>query len=362
MNRCIIFDTNFMYENLDLRVVFSNKNDDEDNFISDIVIEEIKAKNYRGITKIYDNFKTILEDSLNEKYLKIKGETNLEEALNNSDNKVESYYKLFFKKNIIRIYSKEKMYDDLMARSKKKIAPFTDNKSSSDKGFKDTLIWMTTLNFAVTSEYEEFVLVTSDKGFINNNKNNLISEFKELIPDKNIRIINSIEFDKTHPENSTDLFPNPTNNEIPVISYRKEDYKKLSEQAIKEYKEIVMKFFFCIKDVGPFQSDYEDYVFTLNRKPDFQDAIEFLDYILEKRNQFIFHESISFYEILSNLGYEYVEQYQDIGKDAYTDLIDTYNSIKTNYLEYLEGFINLICDSFCRVKIQYNNIKEDLQF
>ncbi len=362
MNRCIIFDTNFIYENLDLEVLFSKKNDDEDYFISDIVIEEMKGKNYRGITKIHDDFQKILENSLNEKYLKIKGETNLKEALNNSDKKVEKYYKSYFKKNIISIYSKERMYDDLMARSKKKISPFIDVKGSSDKGFKDTLIWMTTLNFAVTSEYMEFILVTSDKGFINNNKNNLISEFKELIPDKNIRIMNNFEFNKMHPENTTDIFPNLANNDIPVISNKKEDYKKLSEQAIKEYRKIVMKFFFCIKDGGPFQSNYEDYVFTLDRKPDFQDVVEFLDVILEKRNQFIFHESISFYETLSNLGYEYIEQYQDINKNVYTDLIDTYNNIKTNYLEYIEGFINLICDNFCRVEIQYNNIEDNLPF
>ncbi len=359
MNVCVIFDANFLIENKDFEYLFNNKNSDEDYFVTDIVINEIKAINDRKLKQMYDKYSQIVDSFLNERYFKLNNIIDLEVVFKDSSKKISKYFKHYFGDNIIFGYSKEQMYDDLMCRVRFKKPPFFNQEGTSDKGFKDTLIWMSVLNFGKDADYEKYIFVTNDKGFIKRHQESLVNEFLEGCPQKELDIVSSIDFIKEHSNDSDTL----KDEEVPIISSTKEPFKKLSNQAIGEYREIVNSFFMCTVDGGPFEEDFIGNNFTLDRNPDFQDIVEFLDVISDKKNQYIFHNSIDISDIFSNLGYEYIEQEQGIDISAYNDLVDTYQNIKNVYLEYLESFVKYVSDNFCKVKRVYDSrVEDDLPF
>jgi hypothetical protein len=65
----------------------------------------------------------------------------------------------------------------LIERSHKKTPPFSQ--FESDKGFKDTLLWLSLVNYFIKQGEDQIVFVTDDKGFLNN-RDALIDEFFTL--------------------------------------------------------------------------------------------------------------------------------------------------------------------------------------
>jgi len=107
--------------------------------------------------------------------------------------------KYFKELKIINIPSqKDKLFESILGMSLDKKPPFINGKS--DKGFKDSILFLSLLKFAETKIYDKYLLFTDDKGF-NKNKKKLESQFKnhvkqfrkfdnydklEIIEDKNI--------------------------------------------------------------------------------------------------------------------------------------------------------------------------------
>jgi hypothetical protein len=67
-----------------------------------------------------------------------------------------------------------------------KIPPFINAENASDKGFKDTLIWLSLLEYFKNNGGDNIIFVTDDKGF-KNNADTLYKEFNK-ITDKSIEI------------------------------------------------------------------------------------------------------------------------------------------------------------------------------
>ncbi|MDU5145175.1 MAG: PIN domain-containing protein [Paenibacillus dendritiformis] len=94
----------------------------------------------------------------------------------------------------------EKRFNSIVRRALNKIAPFSGLKGNSDKGFKDTVIWESILEFAEQNN-GDFIFITHDKGF----SEYLIEEFRDLTGQK-IEIINKDEIRKVHEK--IELFSN----------------------------------------------------------------------------------------------------------------------------------------------------------
>ena len=85
------------------------------------------------------------------------------------ERKLDEWLTKAFDEKIIEIY-----YDDLLAtvldRCKYKKPPFNNEENSSDKGFKDTILFLNLIHFMKNSGYDEIYLFTNDK-VINKFKN-----------------------------------------------------------------------------------------------------------------------------------------------------------------------------------------------
>lgn len=82
-------------------------------------------------------------------------------------------------------------FEDIVKRAINKKPPFEGKNKESDKGFKDTIIWESIIEFAKINE-GEFLFYTHDKRFQDNEKEFLLKEFNDKTSQK-IDIFDNIE-------------------------------------------------------------------------------------------------------------------------------------------------------------------------
>lgn len=354
-----IFDANYLYDTKDLRLLFKSKQENEEFFVTDLVIDEIKFQNDRKLKKMYEDYDSLVKSSLNQNYFGLKNSINIETVYEKSSKEITKYFKKYFKDNIIYGYSKEQMYDELMDRVRFKKAPFFDNDNSSDKGFKDTLIWMSVLKFVESRKENKFVFVTNDKGYLKIRSKELIEEFNGLFSDKEISFVTKNDFNKRF--NKEEDSPDSSS---PIVNDgNKNNASELDSQNIKEYRQIVDNFYYYLEEAdNPFDESYVSNVFTMSKRPDFDGVVDFLDLLKIKLKDYVFHDVVDFADIITELGYTYVTQNSPISKKNYDELIETYMTVKDLYPAYFDGFIKYIIDSFCNIKIEVKGIDDDLPF
>lgn len=165
---CVIFDTNILTENKKMLSDIKLKlNLVADIFIPKIVIEEIKAQKSRNINEDYLKIKAIFDK--NSDIFKYEEKFNLDETLKYSESNIEKWFRVYCNNHIID-YTDIKI-TDVLSRLKYKKAPFINESGSSDKGFKDSIIWISILKNKKIQDYKKIVLVTNDKtGFIKRTK------------------------------------------------------------------------------------------------------------------------------------------------------------------------------------------------
>jgi hypothetical protein len=362
MNKCIIFDSNFLYENKDLKKLFDLKKDDEDFYVTDLVIDEIKARNDRTLKDMHNKFSEIVNSNLNQVYLKLKNNIDIEKIYVDSSKKIQEYFESFFKENIIYGYSKDKMYDDLMERVRFKKAPFFDQENSSDKGFKDSLIWMSILFYVSAASYTEYLIVTNDKGFLKKQREALIEEFNTCFADNKLNIINNNEFMKTHIAIEEDDVKDDKKNN-PIITEKKPTAKRIPEQLVKEAKSAVYSFFYYTVYGNPYNyEEHDENRFVLNRRPTYDEVIDFIDSLIEIRDDYTFHDQVELIEIFKDLGYKYVNQRESLEINVFNDFINMFVAVKNEFPENLDALVKYCIDNFCEVKNLDLEIEEDLPF
>lgn len=190
MSKLVLLDTNFLFgKRLDSDFVNKFKEANIDMYITQIVLDELKGQNIREIKAAYEKINNAINDSkYSELYFDINNNTCLEEVFIESDSRMEKYFGKIFENHIIPISNKKKSFDTLLERSKRKIPPFSDEKGASDKGFKDTLIWIDFLNFCKENKFDEYYLVTKDNGF-SKYYSTIRQEFKEVVGNDNFILL-----------------------------------------------------------------------------------------------------------------------------------------------------------------------------
>ena len=137
----IIFDTNFITENENnLKEIVEKLSKKYDVFITKISLEEKISQKYLELRKYYEKV-----NSLREKIdIEIKKE--LDEQYELDKIRITQYYLQQFGERIIPFYPSEDTLQIVLNRLYKKLPPFIDEEKASDKGLKDTLIWLSILN------------------------------------------------------------------------------------------------------------------------------------------------------------------------------------------------------------------------
>jgi len=185
----IVLDTNFIISYIsDISNILKRLSETYYVFISDVSIQErifhryleLKEK-YKKIEKFSADFSDLIE---------IKTRQSFEEICEIDKRRIEKSYHDLFKDNIIKFIEKEHSLKIIMDRVYKKIPPFSIAENASDKGFKDTLIWLSILDFFKEKTWENVIFVTNDKAFRNNsdalcNEFNTFTGKKIVIKDNN---------------------------------------------------------------------------------------------------------------------------------------------------------------------------------
>lgn len=189
-NIVIIADTNYFYideqRNMDLsdlslkrynKIIKSFEFNESDVhvkiFIPELVLRELLSQHKRKLEKEIKNFKKIQKRFLG---FNIKPANLNDIDIEGHCNELEE--KFLKKLNIINIPDdKEKLFNSIFNMAIEKQPPFLKD-DKSDKGFKDSILLCSLLDFAKTSNFDKYILVSSDKGFIKN-----IPELKDKFED-----------------------------------------------------------------------------------------------------------------------------------------------------------------------------------
>lgn len=358
VKKCVIFDTNYIYENKNLFFLFSAKKSDEDYFIPRLVVDEIISQNDRKIKDFYDGFYN-LKNSPQNQYFNIEIELDLIKAYNKGKSNISKYFDKHFGKNIIEFYDREKMFNELLERVRFKKAPFFNTHNGTDKGFKDSLIWMSILNFAQNSEYIDFFVVTKDNGFLKGRVEELKEEFRnEVGEEKNLSIINNTEFDKSREnlEEKNDWGIDKS----PIIEDDKSPRPTIIDgKTIEKYRGFVKAFFLHFEeDTFGF---YESHVFQVPHIPDIMKVEDFMEILSNNEPEYFFHDFINFEEELGMIGLKDSKQIYSISHENYLNIINAYQDLKMNNNVYLRSFLNYVRDSFGQIKEQHS-FEDDLPF
>lgn len=165
MDKIIILDTNFLVANTGKinEIIPKLEKNNYHVYVPKMVQEEYINIQLRKIKELYKKIENIKN---NNEFLNLKYE-NEEKVLKWNENGYNRSFKDYFGNNIIE-YERNNILDNVLARNRYKEPPFYDEPNSSDKGFKDTIIWLSIKEFINKYENDEtfFYYITSDNGFI----------------------------------------------------------------------------------------------------------------------------------------------------------------------------------------------------
>jgi len=228
-----------------------------------------------------------------------------------------------FGDKIINFISHEDTLNKLMERAFRKIPPFNTADKASDKGFKDTLIWLSLLEYFDKNGENHIIFVTNDKVF-HNNAIILSEEFKE-------NTFKTIEIK----ENS--LFETMFKQENEII----EPIKAIPNITLLRDKiqETINKIIYTIDGYDSWGEPEWSLTFTLSKyfsQERIEDAIGCLHKIIDEN---IFEQSLPANKIFK---YSFVKNICSIPMDALQKVLDLYEDINNNYSEYLPQFFSAV--------------------
>lgn len=196
MKNVVIVDTNFLVNNTgNIKEIVKELQEKEiEVYVPELVKEEFINIQLRKLEEAYSKLENLknLQKIIDLKYRKKEVTRKMVEGIYN--NIFEENFK-----NKIVVYNKEGMLDRVLERNKYKKPPFYNENNSSDKGFKDTIILLTIIDF-ISSFGDDaiFYFITSDNGFIKY-KNEIEKEIFDKCA-KNITIVEGKDKNKVYKE------------------------------------------------------------------------------------------------------------------------------------------------------------------
>lgn len=173
----IVFDTNFIISHInELHRIRQQLSETYDVFVTDISIQERISQKYLELKKKYDEITTFARKYSSVATVSVK--MPFERKIEIEKEHTETGYKREFGDNIIPFVPNKDTLFAVMDRVHKKVPPFQTADNSSDKGFKDTLLWLSLLDYFKDTGGDCVIFVTDDKGF-RNNAEALCEEFYE---------------------------------------------------------------------------------------------------------------------------------------------------------------------------------------
>lgn len=143
--KAFVFDTNFIIKNNKLNEVIKNLDDLFVVYVTQVSIDERIAQECRKIKEKYDDLEKLSKNY--EGIAKIEIIQSYDEKKAFYETRMQHHYESTFGSNIIGISKDASTFSKLLDRANYKIPPFASADNSSDKGFKDSLIWISVIDF-----------------------------------------------------------------------------------------------------------------------------------------------------------------------------------------------------------------------
>lgn len=350
MKKCVIFDTNFINANKkDLETIKNDIKDTVNIIIPSMVVREIQNQSIRRIKNDYDQIINLIEK--NKGILDFKENFKLEQIINEKEKEISKWLNHYAPLNILP-YNNVNV-DEILSRLQYKKAPFLNEENSSDKGFKDAIIWLSILKCEQLNEYDEVIFVTNDnKGFIKR-KQELLNEYKLnfknniiFCSDKNELYINLglVVDEQINKKNSV-------KNEGKIV-----DFGDLKDKLNLYVTDLI--YYDYIDDFGNITSMKRFVINDLMTELDVEHFLQSLDAFVKK---YMFFNKVNICELLSECGIR--SNGEDVDIDSLININKIYLILKDNE-ELFAPFITYIKKQFNSLyfNIDVELADEDLPF
>lgn len=340
MSILIFFDTNFLYSNKPQKDFFNIlRSKDIVPFVSEIVIDELKGQNVRKIKKTHDEIRSKVNENMSQLYFNLKINIDLDKCYLESDKRIDKYMEDLFKNNIVPKMSDQEIVKSLFERNKMKLIPFADG--NSDKGWVDTLIWLSFIQCCKDNEFSKYVFVTKD-GIFTKNINTLKKEFEENIKQRDFEIKSFSTNDEIL--KYFDLEQVVEEKEEQKPPFVKEDIitEPLSQEYIEKVREHVDSIMFTEECMG--YNSWKEKNWKIDRKIDIKEAEMFCNILKSHQSDFIFFSEIDFGFVFEELKVGYETKYK-VNGNLYNEFINIWNEIEANYQNYKHPFLVYVMNS-----------------
>lgn len=340
----IIFDTNFVIDHKkELLSIHERLSENYNLYITEVSINERASQKYLEFKSKHEKIEKFIKE--NSSYANITLKYDFEKEIEHVKKRTIESYKKVFDNKIIPLNQSEDLLEEVLERVYKKVPPFSNVENASDKGFKDTLIWLSIIKFFENyDKHRNVIFLTNDNIFL---KHAAILE-KEFIDIAG----SSIEIKDN---NYYKILLGETEN---IISAgQKERARDLADIDIHSMRNRIEDTFNSMRGVIVYNywgDELWERTFTTNAKfePGYIKVI--FDLLKEYIANHIFDKHISASSLFKFNGE--IEDINPIPMEVLESAYELYEEIKTKPPEYMEPFINTVCDM-----LNSNFVAETLQ-
>ena len=358
--KAIYLDTNFIIAKQSestITIVEELRRKGFDVFVTQMVIEEVKANNRREIAKKIDALKLISKSKLCKLYFPLEEAIsfiNLEEIYHTSDKRCDVFFHALFKDCIINNLDTEDLLSNLIERDMKKAPPFADG--DSDKGWKDTIIWLAIMGFSSKNRYEDYYFITDD-GF-NKKSAQMAIEFRDAVG-KDIVFV-SFKDEKLM-FRTLGIIEAEKQTLIDGAPFTQAEISPLSKDDVSRIKNAIHNFATTDVEYNEFGDTYRRNVFEFYEYVSKHQIEEFLDALSNDAYLFTFFDFVDIDGYFTKLNIN-AKTVNAIPLDSFNDMVDCWIDIKSNHQEYKEQFLAKIKQDFDSMFIEKEPGTDDLPF
>jgi hypothetical protein len=325
--KAIIIDTNFVVQfHNTLEQIVEQLSDNYSVYISQVSVDERIAQRVREMRKLYKE----LEDKKNSEckvYSRITFTKTIEEAEDAFRNGIQSSFDRVFSERIIPFSTSEDNFARVLKRANDKTAPFNNADGASDKGFKDTLIWLSVLDYFKVNGENEVVFMTDDSIFSKSSVE-LATEFAEYTG-KTIDFKTNATYKELTKEKKEQAEPSPIEPEkqepLPDLSLLREEINEVFGSLV------------WIESEDYFGETRWERAFEIHSKADETYAKMFFEGLRDKVLSHMFESKVPASEMFSVNGYE-INDLESIPMDRFEKVLKLYENVKKNYPQYMDSF------------------------
>ena len=320
--KALVLDTNFIIQNIkDIRKIVEKLRESHTVYISQVSVDERIAQKIRDMRKKYKELETMSKNECS-LYSNIVMTKSIEDAAEAYREGIQMNYQGLFGDGIIPLIKNKKMLDTVLMRANDKTPPFVEG--ASDKGFKDTLIWLSVLEFFKNSKVKEVIFISDDNGFLKAAPE-LIEEFKNntgrAIEFKTNAYCKELINEKTD-KNTEEVTPQKP---LPDVSLLRKEIDEAFEDLI------------WFEGEDSFGGPKWERTFDIYDIVDESYAKAFFDELSDKIQSHIFEARVLPSELLCVGNIEMLDKVL-IPIERFEAANRVYESVKKNYAQYLDAF------------------------